>query len=262
MTLKILLVSDLHRGFLTDKQLRKFFEKTKEEAGHIDVVINAGDDGGHLSGGKDKAFMNRLMRRTFPDKYIISLMGNHDWWCNGDKHGFGGRPTVHDHFSNLKVIKKSISQTGVLMPDVEEAYHLFKVEGALYFIVAVGGWYSHPNPPTNDLKHVAATHEELRQIAHNKLQAQLEDLDDTRKFYPDLKVIFASHFPVIKAGAGDWKGRFEDFSWSEGIGELMQETYGCKHFLCGHSHQLHAGPLRFEAGSDYGKPKYQIVTVE
>ena len=72
--------------------------------------------------------------------------------------------------------------------------------------------------------------------------------------------MFVSHFPVINTG-DDYKGAFEAFSWSASIGDYYQREYGCKHFLCGHAHQLHRGPLRYECGPDYMRPAYQIIEV-
>lgn len=242
------------------------FIKWKDEV--FDIILLCGDFCGGSKGHKTVAATIRLLREYHPDAIVLSVIGNHDFWYAGKARklpmgGYSyGNPHPSEFWNNYNKILECFKKHNVHFLDEAGLY----IHPDFSDIVLVGhsGWYAHQNPPTNDIGYLPTaleghTNGFLYKRAMKMLDANLEALDAI--YEPDFHTVcFVSHFPVIKAGP-DYKGRFEDFSWSESIGDMMQEQYSCKHFFCGHAHQYHNGPLRYESGSDYGNPAYLIVEV-
>lgn len=245
--MRILLISDTHVGITTEGQIRAMLKRATAEK--FDLIVHAGDYGGTFSGAPCVKRTLRLIRKQFPDVPMVSTIGNHDYWC-------GKRRSLFDYMRNMEKIGDAFTEFGVHYIDRDGIYVQDDVK-----IVGSSGWYVNPRPPTNDQYYLPIglegdTNRYLLKRAEEALFRQTENL----KLDIHETLVFLSHFPVINTG-NDYKGRFEEFSWSESIGQHLQDEFGCKYFLCGHAHQLHQGPLRYECGPNYYNPAYIIVEV-
>lgn len=266
--MKIAQISDTHIGITTEGQLKVCFEKAAEE--NPDVVVHCGDYGGTTEGGKCVRRTVKLLRKYFPDTPIVSTIGNHDYWCSGklklivgwdgNAKYVRGAPGPEDFKKNLEVIRDAFREANVHFLDKEGVY----VHPLFKHVVFIGasGWYSNPNPPTNDRRWLPIGLEgDTNRLILKTTEDDLFRAEETLKDFESWQtLIFVSHFPVINTGR-DYKGAFEDFSWRESIADFFVAKYNCQHFLCGHAHQLHKGPLRYECGPDYYRPTYQIIEV-
>lgn len=270
--MKLAQISDSHLGITTAGELKACFKKMAQE--DFDVIVHCGDWCGTLTGWTTIRDTLRLIRRYFPDKPIVATIGNHDYWCvnrkrkvkvtdpyTGQKVWSVKKPDVADYRFNLDNIIAQFKEHNVHFLDKDGVY----VHPQFSEVVLIGssGWYATANPRTNDSRWLPIglegdTHRHL-------LKATEEDLARSEKQllalpHPWKTLVFVSHFPVVNTGR-DYKGAFEEFSWSERIADHYYGTYNCQHFLCGHAHQLHKGPLRYECGPDYRHPAYQIIEV-
>lgn len=271
--MRILQISDTHLGITTEGQIKVMLRNASKE--EFDIIVHCGDYCGGFMGNKKLKPTLRQIRKFFPDKPFLSVIGNHDWWCHGK---MVKRPSAFDPDFSVKVMSKAGPDN--FFDNYEKIVAAFK-EFNVHFLdkdgiyshpdhpevvfTGASGWYAHPNPYTNDHKWLPIglegnTNNWLLKNTEADLHRNEDQLKATGFDKTKQKLVFVSHFPVVNAGR-DYKGAFEDFSWSAAICDYYQEEYGCKHFLCGHAHQLHKGPLRYECGPDYRFPAYQIVEV-
>src|ERR1051326_7305272 len=251
--LKVALTSDTHVGLTKMKALENCF--TEMAAHKPDVVVHAGDFcGGHM-GDRSVRSTFRLLRRIFPDIPILAVLGNHDYWCgkprvesrDGDWTVFTQyRPSLSTYQLNLNKIRTAFVESNIFFLD---EYGPFRIEGVTF--VGHTGWYK-LFVATNDLLHLPSglggdTFRHFQRAADTEVMVNLGLLTEE-----DTNRVFVSHFPVIDP---------RDFGWSEKLGELLVENYQIKKFLNGHMHERHEGPLKYEAGSDYGSPRYLIIEV-
>ena len=249
--MKICLTSDLHLGITTKKAIRSQLRKVAKS--DVDMLILCGDLTGGFSGADPFKECLELIREVLPDTNILICNGNHEMWA-------GKNPSWEDFNTNYCRILEVIAANNCHFMDVDGPF--IHPDFPQYIFVGHTGWYSHPTPPTNDTYYLPREPDIHAKLAKRAADELAENIDVLNQIWePDYhQVIFLSHFPVINAG-DDWKGRFEDFSWSTSIGEYMQKHYGCKYFLNGHAHQRHEGPLRYEAGSDYYNPRCLILEI-
>jgi hypothetical protein len=259
--MRILQISDSHWGISSPKTLMKFFKKIHKDKMEFDLILHCGDYSGTKEGFKPTRATVRTIRELWPDKSYLTVLGNHDFYCASSN--LNTKPSLFSFQENYSKITEMFKEYKVHFLDEDGIY----INPAFPNIVFIGnsGWYNNWNPPTNDQYHLpymveGNTHRWLERKARKTLYNQLTEID---KFYDKDKhtICFVSHFPVVKEG-DDWKGSFEEFSWDVNIGNLMQEDYNCKYFFEGHSHMYSHGPLKYNCGSDYYKPKYQIVEVK
>ena len=205
---------------------------------------------------KVRSTMN-LIREQYSGP-MVATIGNHDYWSGG---------TLGGYQDNMNKISTIFAEQGVHYIDERGIY----IHPAFpdVKILGVSGWYSNPNPPTNDGYHLPrdiegiSAHAFILNRSERILQEQMDELDKSYDSESDT-VVFMSHFPVIKPkkGPGDYKGAFEDFCWSERVSTHLNAAYGCKYFLNGHAHQLHTGEeMRYEPGADYHNPAYKIWSI-
>jgi predicted phosphohydrolase len=248
--MRIALISDTHVGITTEGQLKVMFRELAKES--FDVLIHCGDYGGTFEGGRCVKRTVKMMRDYFPNCSIISTIGNHDFWTKA--------ASSKAFLDNMSLIEEVFASSNI---DYIDLAGPLKLNDSTW-LIGSSGWYQSPNPPTNDKNFLPYGYDgdTNRWLLRRAERLLFDQLDTLRTLWnPDKdKLIFMSHFPVINTG-DDYKGEFADFSWSEHIGEILQEEFGCKHFLNGHAHQRHEGPLRYESGSDYYKPKYLILEV-
>jgi len=247
--MRILQISDTHNGITKLKTIKEVFKQAANES--PDLLMHCGDYSGGQTGHKHVRLTANLMRDYFPNTPIVTVLGNHDYWA-------GPSPAPVDFAYNYGRIKEIFESHKIHFMDEAGIYKSDDIA-----IIGCSGWYSSLNPPTNDRlylpSHVEAnTNRWMERKARSIFLKQLDQLDDIYGEY--ITTAFISHFPVIDAG-NERKGAFEEFCWDASIGALMQSDYACKYFFCGHAHQLHTGPLRYESGSDYYNPKYQLVEI-
>lgn len=274
--MRILLTSDTHWGITTDGQIRNMLKKAVNE--DFDIIIHAGDYSGGMEAHKKVKQTVEMIRKFFPDKPYLTVIGNHDFWMKGKtiksrtphlglENKVNLKPSQDQFHDNLARITQIFKENKVHFFDTEGLYH----HPAFPHIVFMGssGWYNNSQPPTNDARFLPVglegdTNRYLLNRANKIVYEQMdayEQFANSPLFVPKTKLVFVSHFGVINTG-DDYKGGFETFSWSASLGQVIQDDYLCKYFINGHAHQLHQGPLRYESGSDYGKPKYIIMEIE
>jgi hypothetical protein len=254
--MRMLQISDSHVGITKRAAIRRMLEEASSE--QFDVIVHCGDYCGGAKGWRSVRETVKLIREIFPDTPFLSVIGNHDYYYRPS--GRKGRPSLAGFTENLERIRDAFKEHNVhfLDEDGPWSHHDFPT----IKVIGVSGWYNNPNPPTNDRNFLPVGLEgDTNRYLLKKAEWQLDQHLQALSFNKGADtLVFVSHFPVINTG-NDYKGAFEQFSWSERIGEYLQADYGCRYFLNGHAHQLHAGPLRYECGSDYYRPKYQIITV-
>jgi predicted MPP superfamily phosphohydrolase len=244
------LISDTHLGLTKEKILRRCLEEMSEQK--PDIVVHAGDYCGGHTGHKSVRTTCRLMRKIFPDTPIVSVIGNHCLWTKGrNRQRDEGwvdvvklQPTLSAYTQNLQKIREAFKEYDVHFLDEQGP---FRHDGVT--LVGHTGWYSR-HVGTNDLTHLPGglggdTFRHLLKEADRIVMENLSQLTDE-----DTYRIFVSHFPVIDP---------KDYGWSEKLGEILVSDYKIRKFLNGHFHERHEGPLRYESGSDYGKPRYLMV---
>lgn len=258
--MKIAQFSDWHRGITTDGQIKVQLKEMAKPA--PDILINCGDNTGTTVGWRCTKVLAEMVRDVFPTTPILWTNGNHDLWCAEPKKK-QRFPAMKDFDENLKKIQDILREQNIHYLDKDGVYQ--HPDFPKIFFMGAMGWYNNPNPPTNDCNFLpygvsGSTNRHILLETEKDVWRNEEGLttfDLTRD-----QLVFISHFPVVKVGEeGDWKGSFEDFSWNEGIARHFQEFYNCKYFLNGHAHALHQGPLRWESGSDYKDPKFQIIKI-
>lgn len=251
--MKIAQISDTHIGITTEGQLKVMLKALAKE--EFDVLVHCGDYGGTKNGAPCVKRTVEMIRQYFPDKIFLSTIGNHDYWSVGRN-----KSTSSDTFvKNLEAIAETFKQHNVHFLDKDGIYQYEN-----FVFIGSSGWYSNSRPPTNDHYFLpngfeGDTNRYILKTTEDDLFRGVDQLEALNKdSWTDL--IFVSHFPVVNTGK-DYKGAFEEFSWRASLSDHFIAEYDCKHFLCGHAHQLHKGPLRYECGPDYYNPKYQIIEV-
>jgi len=263
--MRIALTSDLHLGITKDKSIVKMLQKLKHEKPHVLVI--AGDFNGGKIAHRAIKTIAKILRKELPEIPMVAVLGNHDYWTVGKKLPDDGfyksylNPSVRTFDNNYNTICSIMKEHNIKLLEEDKLYVHSNFQNVKF--IGHGGWYKNPNPPTNDKNFLPIgiqgnTNNYLYNRAMKSLQDSIDELD---KIYTEGdKVIFVSHFPVVNTG-NDYKGAFEDFSWNSSIQNILNSKYNCIDFLCGHAHQKHIGPLRYESGSDYYSPDYIIIEV-
>lgn len=256
--MKLCQISDTHLGITKEKAIRRLCQDIAAE--EFDVLVHCGDYCGGQVGHKTLRKTVEIIREYLPGIPFVSVIGNHDFW-SGVGRG-KSNPGLYDFTDNYEKIVTCFKTHNVHFLDKDGPYQ--HPAFPRHTIIGNSGWYLNPRPPTNDENFLPIgiegdTNRYLLRQADAGLIAHTNAIRDRWQNGADT-LIFVSHFPVVNSGP-DYKGGFELFSWDAHISKFLQEDWRCKHFLNGHAHQLHKGPLRWECGSDYYKPSYQIIEV-
>lgn len=240
--MRIILTSDTHEGITHSHTVEKLSRNIAKQ--RPDVIVHAGDFSGGFAGAPMVQKTVERLRRHNSGPIVVTI-GNHDYWC-------GYNLSVEQFWANYRAIVACFKKHDIHFLDEDGPL----TSGDCQF-VGCTGWYSNPNPPTNDINFMPLgmggdTHRYLFKRAIDIVTQQQGLLDHSKK------IIFVSHFPVIDAGP-DYKGSFGDFCWAGGWGKHLQNGWGIQNFFNGHSHRLHKGPLRWESGSDYYNPKFLVI---
>jgi len=263
--IKVLQTSDTHEGITKRKHIENLSRDISQE--DFDILLHNGDYAGGSLGYKLLRSTVQILRKHNPDKPFVTVIGNHDYWCrtrstkqHTDKYGTRAfrNPKRDDYDQNYAEICKTFKDNNVHFLDEDGP---FRLGGCVLF--GHSGWYHNPGVVTvsNDFKFLPLlvegdTQRWLQKKAQDGLYRNIDLLTEADK----QKVLcYVSHFPVIKTEENDHM--FDLLSGSVALGEWLQEDFGVRYFFCGHAHQLHKGPLRYESGSDYNEPAYHIVEV-
>jgi hypothetical protein len=253
--MRIALTSDTHLFIdkpVNEKRFRRLIKRMLADG--YELGVHAGDWNGGKHAWRCIEIQCRIIREEDPTTPWLVTTGNHDVWVRGRwQEGAGWGQTPKPNEAEWQDNRDRIAE-------IFRKYNMHFIDEAPYrdprfpgwVIVGEMGWYVSPNPPTNDSNFLPIRiegrlpHEFLLSEAEKRLAKSLEQLE------ADEKVVFMSHFPVIAADSEreGYKGSEHDlWNWSQRIGEMLRVHYGCRYFLCGHSHSRHEGPLRYEAGS-------------
>lgn len=264
--LRIGLGSDWHIGAASDKQIKRCLLAMKEE--NPDILVLAGDFNGGWYGQKAVRSVLRLTREVFPDIKILIVLGNHDFWVRGRR---STHSDPYDPFSHKSYMKPSLdvwnrNYTDIIKHCKDLNVHFLDEDGVWrdprWPGLAIFGhtmWYDNPSPPTNDARYMPTSIEGdtdayMSKRAHKAVEAQLDALTST-----DQLRIFVSHMPVMYPSGrrhGDMM-----YGGPESVGRMLWDYHNVRYFLNGHCHQRWECFPRFEAGSDYGNPRYVMVDV-
>lgn len=245
--MRICLFSDWHVEVATSGRINEQLSLMQESA--PDLIINLGDNCGAENGAKSTKQLTGKVRKVFPSTPFVSCLGNHDYWTKGED----ARPSPEQFHNNYRSICETFKKHKVHFLDEDGVYRNPHFPG--YAVAGHSLWYGHSSPPTNDGRWMpwgldGDTHRYMQRKSYSQLFDSLETLtsEDTTR-------IFCSHFPVVNfRGADD-----ELYSGPLSLGSSLEREFAFTKFLCGHAHQLHTGPLRYETGSDYGTPRHLIL---
>lgn len=240
--MRVAITSDTHLGLTPGNAIQKMLRRIAGQK--PDVFIHAGDYCGGTVGARSVEVTVRWVRECMPDVPYLSVIGNHDLWCKKDKNE---KPSIHDFEANIGLISDVFTRNRVHYLDFDGP-----IELGGYEFFGNSLWYAHPNPPTNDSNFLfpGFNHARHARAADDLLATTMDRLQ------PGRERIFVSHFPVIefRCEAIDSK-----YNASASFGQHLYKEFGVTRFINGHAHQRHEGPLRWEAGSDYGKPQFLIM---
>jgi hypothetical protein len=242
-----------------------------------DLYINAGDDNGSYWGGLISSRVSKLERLLLPSTIIAKVPGNHDYWLCPTGQGSGrrkrdksGRPSVDVWQDAREKMFLAYKALGI---------HCFNQDGILrlggWTFIGHSMWYEESAPATNDHQFMPIdimggnTNHHLYKEGYRGLWDQV----DAMSLNPAGPVAVVSHFPIFgpRHDASGLTTTTEDDAVDPGHPTLASALmeHGAKAFLCGHMHQQHLGPIRFEAGSNqnvggkqtprYDHPRYLLL---
>lgn len=235
--IRIGILNDTHLGITKIGALTRCFERLAEQK--PDIIIHAGDYCGATEGHRTLRVTCELLRKTFPDTPILSVIGNHDYWA-------GPSPSLAEFLENYRLILQAFKDSNIHFLDTDGIWRQDDIT-----ILGESGWY-HTYPTSNDWNFIPKgidgdTHLWLQRKSYDRLDEKLSQLTNS-----DTTRIFVSHFPILDCNP--WDG-------NPNVGKLLKDEYGVKYFISGHSHGAKNGPLHYRSDSDYYVPTYTTLEV-
>ena len=252
--IKLALLSDWHWGITKPQSIHKAAKKLAAEK--PDLVINAGDNCGGTNGARATRQVFKALRAQMPDVTILSVLGNHDLW-SGTKY----LPSYADYQHNLVKLAAAHQEFNIQnLSTLMDPVYFANKQGDTIEIFGQMMWYEQ-HIRTNDYNflplHTPSGEGIYLELVKQEERAAIAKLQ-AAKLYTR---VFVSHMPVLDMGDiapdrhGGWWGA------NRRLGEIMQKDHGVDIFLNGHTHGNLNGPVRYECGSDYGKPLYKIIEI-
>jgi predicted phosphodiesterase len=239
--MRFLLLADTHTGhtFWTDQIHREFYERLKTET--FGCLIHAGD----WAGKSQDDFLKGLetLREFFPDIPIVTVRGNHDFWCmKPERIQFKDLQEKHGSWFK-KFSIHHLEQGSFIINNVQ--------------ILGFDGWYATPKPPSCDEEYMPPfiesipVHYYMIRRAHQEFQRIRKEMLEGAA--AGKTIIVVTHFPIISASP-DYNCFFSsDASYGQ---ELLPNT---TIFCHGHTHKqvdIKVNESRIiNPGSDYDKPR-------
>lgn len=251
MAFKVALTSDLHLGLTSEKSIRKVLRSINKYG--PDIYINAGDNCGGYNCAVSVASVCRFESEELGEGVVKAhVLGNHDLWLGTKRRGNVWRPSLAAWSEAQAKIRNTFKTNGV---------HFFDEDGVLringWALVGHSGWYGGTKmPSTNDFNYLPIgiegdTHRFLHRRFYTSIFRQADSLTEK-----DKRRACVTHFPLVIQEASN------DFAGDVCVGNVLREDFGVTKFFNGHFHERHEGPLRYEAGSDYYKPRWLAVELE
>lgn len=236
--MKILLLSDMHRGRTDNTHLihGKFLRKVSEE--DFDVIVLAGDNASTKQPEVESLF--KAIRAAIPLKPIYAVRGNHDYWDMDCKTPLG-----------MKIANWN---------DVCAKYNIISLDGQMVEVegIKIYGWHNWYGSP----RHVRGTNDEYHLEIEEDLRLYKDDMDSFWR-YIDAGIradVLINHMPIVpNAQYKLWNGI--EHQWEV----LKEHNMQPRVYLHGHTHQerdtVIDGVRVVMCGSDYDRPAYKIVEV-
>jgi len=256
--LRVALFSDWHIGLTKEKSIK--IKLAEMEAANPDLLINCGDNCGGSDGSRSTYTITKFVREVFPDLPFLSCLGNHDYWKSagkvftGEKHFVRHKkPSALLFNENYREILKTFKTFNVHFLNEDGLFRLQTHPGIVFMGHTL--WYREDLPKSNNFNFMpkdieGGTSQYLLQKGYAEVYKQLAQLTEN-----DTTRVFCSHFPIIEHVTEEDRLYGGDLEF----GKDLQGKYKINYFLNGHAHQRMEGPLRYEAGSDYGKPNFIIL---
>ena len=246
-------MSDTHLGLTPYPKIMQMLIKAKRQ--EFDLIVHCGDYSGGRYGYRKVEKTLRAIRSVFPECPVVSVLGNHDYWARWN--GREGLEYVKHR------IQESMDTFDIHFLDREHIYSHPDFDNIL--IAGHTGWYYNPVPPTNDILHLPSyidgdTHRHFRLEAYTE---SIETLDLIQEHGDGKTLVWVSHFPVLREVEDQFElSAFDKFSGNPKLGDMLFEEYNCRYFLEGHSHRYENGPYKYNSGSDYGTPRFQVIDIQ
>ena len=240
--MRLLVFNDPHRGFTpkTSRIHEEVFNKIDQSS--FDAVLVCGDWGTAKTDHVRGAF--KAFRKAFPDKPILGVLGNHDFW--DPKNTI---PVIEHYLeryakeSNIHLLDKNPIELG----------------GVLF--MGFNGWFFYPDPQQDVNPHVRRTHIRLHvagMTTDDYFRKKAEESVDFILKYPTegKKVVVASHFPCVEETMGNHVYHCGNPSHGEKL--LSKADY----MFFGHTHEkvdVTIGKTRvINVGSGYQEENHNI----
>jgi predicted phosphodiesterase len=257
--MKILLLSDIHMNFTNKTYIiwRKFFQK-KLKKQEFDCIVVAGDICSSKQRELDVFFS--LLRSFCPDKEILWVRGNHDYW---DKDSWVGKKSLDGHL----IVTRNFTYQKMISyhKELSNKYNLILLDGDSFemdedhIFFGFDGWYGY-EPITNDSAYMPPElrdHSLLRNKAHNDLNNILNKVEVKGSVKEDDRFkICITHFPSYTRNQS-----YRHMTANENYLGFICDNFDL--LLIGHSHQDETWNFRkcliVNCGSDYNNPKAKII---
>lgn len=237
--MKILLLSDMHRGRTGNTHLihGKFLRKVSEQ--DFDIIVLAGDNASTKQPEIESLF--NAVRTAIPLKPIYAVRGNHDYWNAGYKTPLG-----------MKIANWN---------DMCVKYNIISLDGQMVEVdgIKMYGWHNWYGTS----RHLRDTNDEYHLEIEEDLRLYKDDMDSFWR-YIDAGVkadVLVNHMPIFpRPGQDLWGGILHQWE------ALKENNMLPRVYLYGHTHQfddtVRDGVRCCMTGSDYDRPEYMIVEIK